>query len=278
MQRFGFAVDFTLHAECKFALESICDKIETGDHQAAIQSEHQASAEGRESSHAKGFETLHDLALTKGDNTIHPDLLFATLRDVLPKDTIFVADAVTNQSRLLEQLQLNAPGTFFTKGGSGLGWAVGASIGMKLALRSRNNSIALIPEDNTSESDGPLVCCVIGDGAYMFSNPAVAFLDATGHETPFLTVVINNGGWNATRMCVDDVHPQGVAASNQDGLYKNHLKTVRPNHVGIAKAASGNSMWGVRVEREQELCSALQDAVKMVLQEKVGAILDVAVV
>ena len=278
MQRFGFAVDFTLHAECKFALESICDKIETGDHQAAIQSEHQASAEGRESSHAKGFETLHDLALTKGDNTIHPDLLFATLRDVLPKDTIFVADAVTNQSRLLEQLQLNAPGTFFTKGGSGLGWAVGASIGMKLALRSRNNSIALIPEDNTSESDGPLVCCVIGDGAYMFSNPAVAFLDATGHETPFLTVVINNGGWNATRMCVDDVHPQGVAASNQDGLYKNHLKTVRPNHVGIAKAASGNSVWGVRVEREQELCSALQDAVKMVLQEKVGAILDVAVV
>lgn len=85
MQRFGFDVDFTLHAECKFALKSICDKVETGDHQAAIQSKHQASAGGRQSSHAKGFETLHALALTKSDNTIHADLLFATLRDALER-------------------------------------------------------------------------------------------------------------------------------------------------------------------------------------------------
>jgi thiamine pyrophosphate-dependent acetolactate synthase large subunit-like protein len=78
-------------------------------------------------------------------------------------------------------------------------------------------------------------------------------------------------------MCVDDVHPGGTAASNQDGLYRNHLKTVRPDHVGIAKAASGNTMWGLRVDREQELSSALQEAVHIVKKEKVGAILDVVI-
>jgi thiamine pyrophosphate-dependent acetolactate synthase large subunit-like protein len=78
-------------------------------------------------------------------------------------------------------------------------------------------------------------------------------------------------------MCVDDVHPHGAAASNKDGLYKNHLKNVRPDYVGIAKAASGNSMWGLRVDREQELSSALQDAVDAVKKEKVGAILDVVI-
>jgi thiamine pyrophosphate-dependent acetolactate synthase large subunit-like protein len=277
MQQFDVAASFTLQVECKFALESICDILDSERRQETVQSEHPVDNQSRQSSHAKGLEVLHGLALKKNDGTIHADLLFAALRTSLPKDTIFVADAVTNQGRLLEQLQLNTPGTFFTKGGSGLGWAMGASIGMELALRSGQGPMGGTSQDNTSETDTPLVCCVIGDGAYMFSNPAVAFLDAAGHQTSFLTVVINNGGWNATRMCVDDVHPGGAAANNQNGLYKNHLKTVCPDYVGIAKAASGNSMWGLRVEHGQELTSALQDAVHKVTREKVGAILDVVI-
>jgi thiamine pyrophosphate-dependent acetolactate synthase large subunit-like protein len=277
MQQFDFGADYTLQVECKFALQSICDTLDGENRQKSVQLEHSSGEKSRRSSHAKGLRILYDLALRRDDNTIHADLLFAALRTSLPKGTIFVADAVTNQSRLLEQLQLNTPGTFFTKGGSGLGWAMGASIDMQLALESREGSIDQRSQDSPLASDGPLVCCVIGDGAYMFSNPAVAFLDAVGHQTPFLTVFINNGGWNATRMCVDDVHPHGAAASNKDGLYKNHLKNVRPDYVGIAKAASGNSMWGLRVDREQELSSALQDAVDAVKKEKVGAILDVVI-
>jgi thiamine pyrophosphate-dependent acetolactate synthase large subunit-like protein len=277
MQQFDFGADFTFQVECKFALKSICEILDSESSQDTVQSGSPLGEENRQSSHAKGLEVLHDLALKRKDDTIHADLLFAALHTSLPKETVFVADAVTNQGHLLEQLQLNTPGTFFTKGGSGLGWATGASIGMKLALRSRESSMGGTSQDNASEFDDPLVCCVVGDGAYMFSNPAVAFLDAAGHETPFLTIVINNGGWNATRMCVDDVHPGGTAASNQDGLYRNHLKTVRPDHVGIAKAASGNTMWGLRVDREQELSSALQEAIHIVKREKVGAILDVVI-
>lgn len=275
MRQFNIRADYTLQVECKLALESICDRINSGSRQDTVQSEQWTIKGSRQSSHAKGLEILHDLELKGKDDTIHADLLFATLRTSLPEGTIFVADAVTNQGRLMEQLQLNTPGTFFTKGGSGLGWAIGASIGMKLALKSREGPINQKSRDNSTESDGPLVCCVIGDGAYMFSNPAVAFLDAAGHLTPFLTVVINNGGWNATRMCVDDVHPHGAAASNQNGLYKNHLRTVRPDYVGIAKAASGNSMWGLRVDRKDELSSALQEAVNVVKKGKVGVVLDI---
>jgi thiamine pyrophosphate-dependent acetolactate synthase large subunit-like protein len=277
MQQFDFGAGLTLQVKCKFALKSICNILDSQSRQDIVQTEHVSSRENRQRDHAKGLEILHDLALKKNDDTIHADLLFAALRTSLPRDTIFVADAVTNQGRLMEQLQLKTPGTFFTKGGSGLGWAMGASIGMKLALRSRESSMSETSQATFSEIDDPLICCVIGDGAYMFSSPAVAFLDAAGHQTPLLTVVINNGGWHATRMCVDDVHPGGAAANNQNGLYKNHLRTVRPDYVGIAKAASGNSMWGLRVEHGQELTSALQDAVHKVTREKVGAILDVVI-
>jgi thiamine pyrophosphate-dependent acetolactate synthase large subunit-like protein len=277
MQQFDFGADYTLQVDCKSALKLICDKLDSDSRRSTFKPEHTSSEESRRSSHAKGLETLHDLALKRKDDTIHADLLFAALRNSLPKETVFVADAVTHQNRLLEQLQLNTPGTFFTKGGSGLGWALGASIGMKLASTPRESAIDQVSPSNTSELHDPLVCCVTGDGAYMFSNPAVAFLDAAGHQTPFLTIIINNGGWNATRMCVDDVHPQGTAASSKDGLYKNHLKTVRPDYVGIAKAASGNTMWGLRVDRERELSSALQKAVDVVKREKRGAILDVVI-
>jgi thiamine pyrophosphate-dependent acetolactate synthase large subunit-like protein len=194
MQQFDFGADYTLQVDCKSALKSICDKLDSDSRRSTFKPEHTSSEESRQSSHAKSLGTLHDLASKRKDHTIHADLLFAALRTSLPKETIFVADAVTNQNRLLRQLQLNTPGTFFTKGGSGLGWAMGASIGMKLASRPRESPIDQASPSNTSELHDPLVCCVTGDGAYMFSNPAVAFLDAAGHQTPFLTIVINNGG------------------------------------------------------------------------------------
>lgn len=234
MQHFDFGADYTLQIDCKSTLKSICDRLDSDSRQDTVQLERSSAKQSRQSSHAKRLKILHDLALKRDDGTIHADLLFAALRTSLPKETIFVADAVTNQ-------------------------------------------VGQVSQNNTSEIDDPLVCCVTGDGAYMFSNPAVAFLDATGHQTPFLTIVINNGGWNAIRMCVDDVHPHDTAASNQNGLYKNHLKIVRPDYVGIAKAASGNTMWGLRVDREQELCSALQEAVNIVKREEVGAILDIVI-
>ena len=118
---------------------------------------------------------------------------------------------------LSEQLRFTRPGSHLTKGGSGLGWAGGAAIGVKLAtklydLTDRPN---LKPKDSSAE---PLVCMITGDGSFVFSVPTAVYWASYRHDCPFLTIVLNNGGWRATRQCIVDVHPQGVASTvtNQD--------------------------------------------------------------
>ena len=36
------------------------------------------------------------------------------------------------------------------------------------------------------------------------------------HKTPFLTIMVNNGRWKATRFCIDDVHSQSLAVRITD--------------------------------------------------------------
>jgi len=110
--------------------------------------------------------------------------------------TIFVTDSVTNQVALHEQLRCTQLGTHLTKGGSGLGWAGGAAIGVMLAtklydvsdrpnLRRRSNDQAM--------KEDPFVCVITGDGSFVFSAPTAVYWASHRHRCPFLTVVLNNG-------------------------------------------------------------------------------------
>lgn len=275
MQLFDIGAERTWNADCGSALHKICTYLERDGEQVLTSSQYETLAEERLRKHAERLAMLSSLATVRPDNTISVDILFAALRKNLPRNTIYANDVVTNQVALGEQLCLDTPGTFLTKGGSGLGWSLGASIGVKLALSKYN--LMERPKLTTQDGDGEMVCCVTGDGSFWFSSAAAPFLDAAGLETPFLTIVVNNGGWQATRACVKDVHPGGVADRATGDPWKAHLKTVRPDYVGVAKNASGNTMWGRQVTFADELEAALGEAKSFVLQEKKGAILEVVV-
>src|SRR5262249_40530848 len=68
---------------------------------------------------------------------------------------------------------------FGSSSASGLGWGAGAALGAKLARPDRS------------------VIAVLGDGAYMFSNPAAVHHASALHELPVLFVVMNNSMWGA---------------------------------------------------------------------------------
>lgn len=52
--------------------------------------------------------------------------LMDQLRKAVPKNTIFVVEAITNTQSVAEQLRLTTPGSWFNSGGGGLGWSGGA--------------------------------------------------------------------------------------------------------------------------------------------------------
>ena len=230
---------------------------------------------------AKGLETLNLRAQPRADGSISNNDLFATLRRLLPADTIYVNDVVTNQVPLSEQLQLTAPGTNITKGGSGLGWAGGAAIGARLALDlydvSNRPDVRALNRSAVRCKQSRLVCCLTGDGSFVFGAPSAIYWAQHRLETPFLSVVINNGGWRATRSCIDDVHPGGLASAVSDEGLGIDLRMYGPDYVGISVAASNGTLWARKVDGMAELDAAISEATAVVQEEKRGALLEVVI-
>lgn len=152
-------------------------------------------------------------------------------------------------------MSFERPGSYFAHALSGgLGWAVPAALGAQLADRER------------------LVAACIGDGSHIFANPVSCHQIAEAQELPILTVVFNNGVWNAVRRATLAMYPDGQA-SRMNRMPVTSLAPV-PDFVGIVEASRG---WGERVERGEHLPGALARAIQVIRNERRQALLDVSV-
>ncbi|KAF2097854.1 acetolactate synthase [Rhizodiscina lignyota] len=271
MNLFDIYADATFHGDSNTILRQL--HTYTLKHQPSSVTD---GVSDRRQTYESGLKALSQRAAPASDGFLTKDFLFRTIRETVPEDSVFVHDAITNQIALTEQLQLSRPGSNFSKGGSGLGWACGAAIGISLALKWYD--LGSPPSSNRRESEGPskFVVNIIGDGAFMFSSPSAVFWAAYRHKTPFLTIVLNNGGWKATRSCVNDVHPGGLAAGMSDEQLAIDLKMEGPDYCGIAKAGSNGHLRTWKINRWEDLKAALQEAV-VAVQNGTGAIIDAVV-
>ena len=96
---------------------------------------------------------------------------------------------------------------FGSSSASGLGWGPGAALGAKLAR----------PESP--------VMAVVGDGAYMFSNPAAVHHASALHDLPVLFVVMNNAMWGAVQRSTLAMYPDGLASRSNEANFVQLGKT-----------------------------------------------------
>jgi acetolactate synthase-1/2/3 large subunit len=141
---------------------------------------------------------------------------------------------------------------FGSSSASGLGWGPGAALGAKLAR----------PQSQ--------VTAVVGDGAYMFSNPAAVHHAAALHDLPVLFVVMNNAKWGAVERSTRAMYPDGFAARSNDPPFVALAKL--PAFEKICEAAGG---YGERVEDPASLPGALRRAMSVVKNERRQALLNV---
>jgi acetolactate synthase I/II/III large subunit len=181
------------------------------------------------------------------------DDVMAALNSLLSPQDVVVEEAVSNDGTVLEQLARAEPGTLCSPGGPGLGWALGASVGIKLAR----------PADR--------VVAVLGDGAFMFGVPTAALCLAAEARAPFLAVVLNNDGYRASRMPVTALFPHGAAAARGD--IPGTRFTRPPDFSALAIACGAN---GERVEDITRLPAALEQGLKAT-GEGQPAVVDVAI-
>ncbi|MCL1847579.1 MAG: thiamine pyrophosphate-requiring protein [Coriobacteriia bacterium] len=167
---------------------------------------------------------------------ITAEYLSACVQEVIDEDTLLLCEAITSTNAIIKQIPRSKPGTFFDSGGSSLGWFGGAAIGMKLADPKKD------------------VVALVSDGVYIFSCPTAVYWMARRYQTPFLTVIYNNQGWNAPRVATKGQHPDGYAVK-ANSFWSSFDPPARLDLV--AEAAGG--AFARTVEAPEDLLPALQE-------------------
>ena len=160
---------------------------------------------------------------------------------------------INEYSLFPEHCTFEFPDLYFgSSSASGLGWGPGAALGAKLA-----------------RPHSP-VMAVVGDGAYMFSNPAAVHHASALHDLPVLFVVMNNAMWGAVQRSTLAMYPDGMASRSNEASFVQLGKL--PAFEQICEAAGG---YGERVDDPSSLPGALKRAISVVKNERRQALLNV---
>ncbi len=151
------------------------------------------------------------------------------------------------------QLARTKPQTYFyLSSAGGLGWALPAALGAQLAAPERT------------------VVALIGDGAYLFANPAACHQVAARYDLPVLTIVYNNARWGAVDLAAQLVYP--------DGRWRDagapSLSDLAPIPA-LERYVEASGGYGERVDAAAQLMPALQRALHTVRVERRQAVLNV---
>ncbi|KAF5328495.1 hypothetical protein D9758_017325 [Tetrapyrgos nigripes] len=310
--------DFSLHpgvemvcrADAELALGQVLDSVKSslGSMSAEVMREVSETVKGRQFSaslqHKEWIQALDEAEVVgspaTGQTQITVPQAMAAVREVTESytpsettgvrslSTLVLNEAISNYPFVWEHIRPEKSGSFFTSGGSSLGWSLAAAIGSTLGIRTS--------EDGSPGSGGyDLTVNVVGDGSYLFGVPTSAFWIARRYETPFLTIVLNNGGWKSPKLSMLGVHPSGHGSRSFSGEQlsvgfrfdqDNDTAVIRecPDYSQVAVAATGGWAWGKRVgvHKEaglesalQELKATLKEAVRIVVEEKRCAVVDI---
>ena len=128
-----------------------------------------------------------------------------------------------------------------------------AAIGVKLASPDRN------------------VIAVLGDGAYIFANPAACHHAIAMHDLPLLTIIYNNARWEAVQSSARGMYGKDSALGKRALAPLSSLEPI-PDFERYAEASNGV---GFRVTERAELESTIRRALKIVQTERKQVLINV---
>jgi acetolactate synthase-1/2/3 large subunit len=167
---------------------------------------------------------------------------------------VFIDETVTSSQTLWQYLDTDEPGTIFGSGGSALGWGIGASVGIKLALPDR-----------------PVVL-LVGDGSFVFGEPLAALWAARASDAPVLTVIFNNTCYKATKDPLVAAYPEGYSVRGRRFVGIDLVPAPRYDLLAPVVGAVGE-----RIEDPDEVLPALRRGLDHVRYGR-SVILDVILV
>ena len=203
----GFPTDMRIQGDCAIVLQQVIDAVEARADDAWRKrvAERIASWSGAREATVKRRSAA---GANKGiSGALNPAFVFTTLNAKLSQDDIVINEAIRNAPILQEHITRTKPSSYVGLAGGGLGFSGGMALGLKLAQPERR------------------IVQVIGDGGYHFSSPDSVYAVAQQYQIPVLTVVLDNGGWQAVKSAVQRVYPKGIAAETDQ--FQSRLRSGR---------------------------------------------------
>ena len=241
--------DYYVEGDLTLGLNLLMEAIgSNGGLDAGKINERRAHWEAEHNKMNEGYRRTEEAGSAK--QPIDPAWLGAAISEVMPEDTIFVEETTSHRAAILRHVQWEGPHKYLHPSG-GLGQGLGLALGVKLA-RPKQPVVALM-----------------GDGGLLY-NPITQSYGVAGEANlPFLTVVYNNGKYEAMKSNHLHYYPDGDAATS--GIYHG-VHIPGPDYPSLVTPFGG---YGERVEDPLKLKQALQNGLDAVNQGKV-ALIDVA--
>jgi benzoylformate decarboxylase len=152
----------------------------------------------------------------------------ATLAEVMPADAVLVEESPSNRHDLRRHVRIRRPGSFYATASGGLGFAMPAAVGIKLAQPGR-----------------PVVC-LVGDGSALYAPQAL--WSAVQLGAPVTFVVVNNARYAILESVAAFGGLEGVPSLELPG-------------VDFLAAAASYGCPAVRVSAPGELAGTLDQAI-----------------
>jgi acetolactate synthase-1/2/3 large subunit len=203
----GFPTDMRIQGNCAVVLQQVIDAVEARADDAWRKrvTERIANWSGAREATVKRRSAA---GANKGiSGALNPAFVFATLNAKLSQDDLVINEAIRNAPLLQEHITRSRPSSYVGLAGGGLGFSGGMALGLKLAQPERR------------------IVQVIGDGGFHFSSPDSVYAVAQQYQIPVLTVVLDNGGWQAVKSAVQRVYPKGIAAETDQ--FQSRLRSGR---------------------------------------------------
>lgn len=209
-------------------------------------------------------EKLRAAELVPNDGSATVPFVMSRLREASAGFSVVgLNESTTNLGNVADHLRHDKPLSLIGSGGGALGWYSGAAVGARMGLRSFSRS-----------DEDELVVAFTGDGTWLFGVPSCAYWMAMRYDTPFLTLIWNNGGWASPKNACLRLHGE---LAGREGLSNDLMVSISPSpSFGKIAEGAGNAWWGV-ITKADEADEVLKEGIRMVREEKRCAVVEVKI-
>ena len=181
---------------------------------------------------------------------ISPDWLCYCINQVIDENTILVNHTLTHSASVTEQIGRTQPGTLLGCPAGSISWALGASLGAKIAA----------PEKT--------IVSLMTDGGFVWGCPTSTLWSAKAYHSPFLAIIFNNQGYGVARGSQKQI--LGLGSLPDKIAFETGVEFM-PDYAMIARGCGAH---GLTVDDPADVLPALNEALSRVRAGQ-PAVLDV---